>query len=124
MIKLKSGKYTKGEYSNQKLNFPVIGYGTFDKEGNLEVEDDDVEEFILLTKESFDFSVVAEDGGKEKTEEELKKEEDNKKLKDDLDKMDIKALSELINDAGIDRKKAATWTDQKLRKELYKKLAA
>ena len=134
MAILKSRKFTKGEYAGQKINVPVLKYVTFEKDGSLvldDVEEDDVNEFIRLTVDSFDFEVVGDDGDgdtggqdEDKKETAKKKKEENDKLKEDLEAMDIVALSQLLDDAKIDRGEASKWTDKKLRKELYKKLAA
>ncbi len=121
MATLQSRKYTKGEYKDQTVNMPVVGTVKFNKDGTLDVEDELVDEFIRLTEESFDFATP--EVKEEEDEAKKLKEAEKKELAENLEKMDIVALSELLDDAGIKREDAAKWTDKKLRKELLKKLA-
>jgi len=131
-MKLKSAKYPNGQYANQTIHFPVIGDAQFDKDGNLEVELDEekLEAFILLTKESFNFSTVeqVEKDIKKKEKEKKKKEKEQAELEKMLNEASGDELLELLKETGdkafIERAINEAWNDNKLRAELKKKVAA
>lgn len=112
-----SQKYSKKEYAGQSVTFPVIGNATFDKDGNLDVEEDQIEEFILATQESFDFEVSGV--VKEKTEDEKALDE----YKELLDIADEKELLTLVRETGDEKLifKAAAMSNEKIKKELVKR---
>lgn len=58
MTKLRSTKFTKGEYANQDIELPGVGVVTFDEDGNVEVPQNKVAQLLVDTKDSFAFEAV------------------------------------------------------------------
>jgi len=127
-MKLISNKYPT-EYAEQTVTFPLIGQATFDKNGLLEVDDEQVTEFLELTRPSFDFRKYIKPGDKvikltKEEKEALKQEEENKAVKEQLESLNFEQLVTLAKEAGIDLIKMEGATDGKLRKVLFEKMTA
>lgn len=126
MAKLKSLKYAKGQFVGQTLNFPLAGDVTFAIDGSIEVDDSKVEEFQKITKDSFEFCLVGEDGQlikkKPETPEEIEEEED-RELLDLLEQANSKQLLTMAGELKMDPS-VASLSDALLRKSIYKAMKA
>lgn len=105
------------QYAGRKLNFPVIGDATFNEDGSLEVADEKVKEFIAATEPSFDFKVKGKVTKKDKEDEKV---EETRKM---LATLELPQLVELAKESGIVPAKMQNWSDDKIRKEILKKMS-
>lgn len=126
MLKLVSKKHPIA-YAGQTIHFPVIGNATFNEDGSLDVDDGKVDDFIDLTKPSFDFQPKVGSGRKKKelTPEELAAEiieKENEGIRETLDASSFEQLIELAKESKIPKESLASMTDKKLRKLLFKEL--
>ncbi len=108
MAKLKSLKYIKGQFAGQTLNFPLVGDVTFAKDGSVEIDDDKVEDFQKITKDSFEFGLV---------------QEEDRELKALLDEANAVQLLTMAGELNMDASVAAL-SDDMLRKTIYKTMKA
>lgn len=126
-MKLFSKKYGQA-YATQTVHFPLIGNATFDKNGLLEVDDEQAVKFIQLTEPSFDFKEYVRKGetGKiKKTKEELAEEKRNEELEKtlkDLEILTFEQLVELAKESEISLESLKGATDTKLRQVIAAKL--
>jgi hypothetical protein len=116
MAKLKSLKYSKGEYANRTIILPLVGETDFDEKGQIEVKDELAEELISLTAEAFDFEIIG------KPKELTPEEQDVKEYKELLDSLEEKELLEYVAENGDEKlkNKAASMQNEKIRTELLK----
>jgi hypothetical protein len=107
-------------YANQTLTFPIIGEGTFNEDGSLDVDDEKLEEFLHATEPSFDFKVK----GAPKKEADVVDEETQETIDAINATTDLNELIELAKEAELPADKLMEWTDKRIKKELIKKLTA
>jgi len=58
MTKLRSTKFTKGQYANQDIELPGVGVVKFDIDGNIDVPKEKVAQLIKDTKDAFAFEEI------------------------------------------------------------------
>lgn len=116
MAKLKSLKYSKGEYANRTIILPVVGQTDFDDKGQIEVKDELVAELIQLTEESFDFEVIG------KPKDLTPEQKDIKEYQELLDTLDETELLQFVSENGDAKlkSKAASMSNDKIKIELVK----
>lgn len=100
----------KLSYANQSVYMPVLGLVTFGADGSLNVPDEQVDEFILATKDTFDFSKKNEEGKAPREKSRVQE------LEDELKKLDFKELVQLAQNAEV--KFSPNISDRKLRRLL------
>lgn len=129
MAKLISQKQGK-RYAGQTIVFPLVGELKFSEDGTLEVPDDNAEALIEHTVDSFDFI-------KEGVEKDAKEGAENEGGPEGADADAVKEWTDLINKASSEEllkmaselqlgkpEKIAAFTDEKLRKEILKKVTS
>lgn len=121
-MKLTSQNYIKREYANQTVMFPIIGTVRFDNEGNLDVDDDKVDQFITATNDPFAFAPLDKKDNKKITAELALVEPEDMELRTLLDASGIKELAEMAMEVKINLQDIANMTDAKLRIVLYNKI--
>lgn len=122
MAKLKSLKYTKGQFAGQTLNFPLVGDVAFAQDGSIEVDGDKLEEFLKITKDSFEFGLVDEEGQViKKTPEtpEEQEEEEDREILALLEQANSIQLLTMAGELSMDPSVAAL-SDAMLRRSIYK----
>lgn len=120
MVKVKSLTYSRNEYAGRTIHLPVVGEVTFEKDGTLEVKDEDTAlALIEATKESFDFEIVGKPKELSPEEKDLK---EYRELLDMVSETDLlKLVSELDDkDHKAFKTKAASMSNDKIKKELVK----
>lgn len=129
---LESRKYNNNQYRGQSLNFPLIGVTTFDDNSVIQVPSDQVDQFLDLTRESFDFvevgspqtattttSPISTKSNKVKVQPANKQEQE---IWDLLNQADTVTLLEMAKEAQLDHVTTAAMSDGKLRIALFNKL--
>lgn len=107
---------------------PVVGEVEFNEDGSIDVSDEQAEDLIAATKESFDFQTESKSkkkGGKKDGEEDPEETAEVKEWREHLDKATSEELLAMAKEADLGKpEKIAAMTDEKLRSELLKKITA
>lgn len=117
---LTSRIYVKGEYKNQTIILPFVGEVTFDKNGDLEVEEVHVQAIVDATKDSFNFKKVGAPDPESGSDDALSEELDEFKAQLDL-LSEVELLTLVSENDNLEFKaRAAGMSNELIKKELVR----